>query len=54
MIKFNYYIPTRIVFGCGSLEQLATLKLPGKKALIVIKEVSQEIRISKYSLKMAA
>ncbi|NLG14039.1 MAG: iron-containing alcohol dehydrogenase [Lentisphaerae bacterium] len=36
MIKFNYYIPTRIVFGCGSLEQLATLKLPGKKALIVI------------------
>ena len=29
-------MPSRIVFGSGSLNQLATLALPGKKALIVI------------------
>lgn len=34
-LKFNYYIPTKIVFGKGSLDKLAKLKLPGKKALIV-------------------
>ena len=31
---FNYYIPTRVLFGCGKLNELATTKLPGKKALI--------------------
>ena len=33
--KFNYYIPTRIFFGKGSLNRLQKAKLPGKKALIV-------------------
>lgn len=33
---FQYYIPTRVVFGPGSLNQLKDAKLPGKKALIVI------------------
>jgi len=34
---FNYFIPTRIIFGPGSLKELATTPyLPGKKALIVI------------------
>lgn len=33
---FSLYIPTRIVFGCGEIKRLATEKLPGKKALIVI------------------
>ena len=32
----SLYIPTRIVFGCGEIKRLATEKLPGKKALIVI------------------
>ncbi|MEI7989799.1 MAG: iron-containing alcohol dehydrogenase [Chloroflexota bacterium] len=32
---FNYYIPTRVLFGAGKLNELATIKLPGKKALIV-------------------
>ncbi|MDO4482617.1 MAG: iron-containing alcohol dehydrogenase [Bacillota bacterium] len=34
-LKFNYYIPTKIVFGKGSLDKLAKLRLPGSKALIV-------------------
>lgn len=33
---FSLYIPTKILFGCGELRKLATEKLPGKKALIVI------------------
>ncbi len=33
---FNYYIPTRILFGAGKLNELGNVKLPGKKALIVI------------------
>lgn len=35
-MNMNYYIPTRILFGKGQLENLHTQKLPGKKALIVI------------------
>lgn len=35
-MQFNYFIPTRILFGAGSLKQLGTTRLPGKKALIVI------------------
>ncbi|WP_040195804.1 iron-containing alcohol dehydrogenase [Candidatus Soleaferrea massiliensis] len=34
-MEFNYYMPSRIFFGKGSLENLGTEKLPGKKALIV-------------------
>ena len=33
---FQYYIPTRILFGSGQLERLSRKKLPGCKALIVI------------------
>lgn len=36
MMKFNYYIPTKILFGPGQLSNLHSQKLPGKKALIVI------------------
>ncbi|WP_320171970.1 iron-containing alcohol dehydrogenase [Maridesulfovibrio sp.] len=32
---FNFFIPTNIVFGPGRIKELATLPLPGKKALIV-------------------
>ena len=35
-MSFNYYIPTRLLFGKGKLEELHVQKLPGKKALIVI------------------
>ncbi len=36
MQSFTHYIPTDIRFGAGRLNDLATLKLPGRKALIVI------------------
>jgi alcohol dehydrogenase len=36
MMNFNYYIPTKVLFGPGTLNELATEKLPGTKALIVI------------------
>jgi len=36
-LDFSYYMPTRILFGCGKLKELGTTPfLPGKKALIVI------------------
>jgi alcohol dehydrogenase len=35
-MKFNYYIPTKLLFGKGQLGNLHNQKLPGKKALIVI------------------
>jgi alcohol dehydrogenase len=35
-LEFNYFIPTRIIFGAGRLKELAKTHLPGKKALIVI------------------
>ena len=35
MQQFNYFIPTRILFGAGKLNKLYKQKLPGKRALIV-------------------
>ncbi len=35
-MHFEYYMPTRLIFGRGKLEELAKRPLPGKKALIVI------------------
>ena len=38
MNKIDYYIPTRVIFGTGRLRELATITLPGKKALICVTE----------------
>ncbi|SKA73532.1 alcohol dehydrogenase [Clostridium sp. USBA 49] len=35
-MNFNYYIPTKILFGPGKLNELEKETLPGRKALIVI------------------
>lgn len=35
-MNFNYYIPTRLLFGKGKLNELHQQSLPGEKALIVI------------------
>jgi alcohol dehydrogenase len=36
-LDFSFYVPTRILFGCGKLSELRTTPhLPGKKALVVI------------------
>jgi alcohol dehydrogenase len=34
--NFNYFIPTKVLFGPGKLNDLAKETLPGKKALIVV------------------
>lgn len=34
--NFNFFMPSRILFGAGKLAELATVALPGRKALIVI------------------
>lgn len=36
MMSFQMYIPTRILFGAGALNQLSAQNMPGKKALVVI------------------
>ena len=35
-MQFEFYVPTRIVFGEGTLSELNTRYLPGRKALLVI------------------
>lgn len=37
-MEFESYIPTNVIFGPGSLNKLADINLPGKKALICITE----------------
>lgn len=34
--EFSYFIPTKILFGAGKLNELSSIPLPGKKALVVI------------------
>ncbi len=36
MEKFTHFIPTELHFGAGALSQLGKIRLPGKKALIVM------------------
>lgn len=38
MFVADSYIPTRVLFGAGKLNELATCALPGKKALICVTE----------------
>lgn len=35
MYNFNFYMPTKVLFGPGKLNELHTEQLPGKNALIV-------------------
>lgn len=35
-MDFQYYMPSKLFFGAGSLENLGTAELPGRKALLVI------------------
>ena len=36
MYNFNFYMPTKVLFGPGKLNELHSEQLPGKKALIAI------------------
>ena len=44
--RIDYFIPTRIVFGAGRLKELATLSLPGKKALKVRRQAHGKLGVS--------
>lgn len=46
-MNFNYFIPTKLLFGKGQLSNLHNQKLPGKKALIVITS-GKSIRVNGY------
>lgn len=46
-MNFNYYVPVRILFGRGQLNNLHQQTLPGKKALIVISS-GKSIRANGY------
>ncbi len=46
-MNFNYYIPTKLLFGKGQLTNLHKQKLPGKKALIVISS-GKSVRANGY------
>lgn len=46
-MSFNYYMPTRILFGKGALGKLHQQKLPGSRALIVI-SAGQSIKKNGY------
>lgn len=46
-MSFNYYMPTRVLFGKGMLNKLYKQKLPGNKALIVI-SAGQSIKKNGY------
>ena len=35
-MTFNMYLPTRVLFGAGQLDNLHTQKMPGRKAMVVI------------------
>ena len=45
MYNFNFYMPTKVLFGAGKLAELHTEKLPGKKALIA---TSNGTSVKKY------
>ncbi len=36
MTEFDFSIPTKVLFGCGKLDELKREKLPGKLALVVV------------------
>ncbi|MGE4588859.1 MAG: iron-containing alcohol dehydrogenase [Acidaminococcaceae bacterium] len=37
-MNYNMYVPTRVLFGAGQLNNLHAQKMPGKKAMIVISD----------------
>ena len=38
MSFYNFFDPTRVIFGCGALGKLHEQKMPGKKALLAISD----------------
>ncbi|MBQ3379794.1 MAG: iron-containing alcohol dehydrogenase [Clostridia bacterium] len=47
MVKFKFFVPTKIFFGRGQLNEMHKRGLPGKKALIVISS-GKSVRVNGY------
>ena len=44
-MNFNLFTPTKLLFGCGKLNELGNQSMPGKKALLLISN-GQSVRRS--------
>ena len=53
-MQFEFYVPTRIIFGEGALEELKSRALPGKKALLVTSSGSSAKRSGALDKVLAA
>lgn len=57
-MNFNMYVPTRILFGSGELNNLHEQKMPGKKAMVIISngkstKTNGYLKITEEQLKLA-
>ncbi|MCZ9998210.1 hypothetical protein OFR41_08210 [Brachyspira hyodysenteriae] len=46
-MNFSFYMPSKVIFGCGSLEKLHKQKLPGKSINSYRRYICKKIRIFK-------
>lgn len=44
---FNLHVPTRVLFGCGQLNELHAQPMPGKKAMIIISN-GKSVKVNGY------
>lgn len=44
---FNLHVPTRVLFGCGQLNELHAQPMPGKKAMIVVSN-GKSVKVNGY------
>lgn len=42
-MDFNMYVPTKILFGAGTLNELGNQQLPGKKPLLLFPTANQPV-----------
>ncbi len=52
-MNFTYYMPTKLIFGRGSLKTLHKLNLPGKKAFIVMSNGQSAMKNGSYETLVA-
>lgn len=44
---FNLHVPTRVLFGCGQLNELHAQPMPGKKAMIIVSN-GKSVKVNGY------
>ena len=48
VMQFEFYVPTRIVFGEGTLSELNNRYMPGRKALLVMSKGGSAVKSGAY------